>query len=235
MGHIRGGGSSRGLAVTALAVVIATAGCGGSDQRQAQAEDAAKVAAAKTDAAKAEAAKTAEQGAKQAAQGLEAMAKGLEAMASGAAAGTKAVDPVSFRDLQTFFPDLDGWENEKPTGERMTSPFAFSQAEVRYSKGDSQIEMKIVDSGFNQLLFTPFAMMMQAGYEKETQSGYEKSTTVAGMPGWEKWNTDGKDGSVNALVGKRFLLSIEGRNVPDVKALHAIAAKIDLSKLAALK
>ena len=233
MRQILGGrGARRALAVTALAVAIATAGCGGSDQRQA--EDAAKVAAAKTDAAKAEAAKTAEQGAKQAAQGLEAMAKGLEAMAGGAAGGTK-VDPVSFRDLQTFFPDLDGWEKEKPTGERMTSPFPFSQAEVRYSKGDSQIEMKLVDSGFNQLLFTPFAMMMQAGYEKETQSGYEKSTTVAGMPGWEKWNTDGKDGSVNALVGKRFLLSIEGSNVPDVKALHAIAAKVDMNKLAALK
>jgi hypothetical protein len=223
MGNILAGrGFRRGLAVTVLAVVIATAGCGGSNERQAE------------NAANAAAAKTAEQGAKQAAQGLEAMAKGLEAMANGAAAG-KAVDPVSFRDLQTFFPDLDGWEKEKPTGERMTSPFAFSQAEVRYSKGDSQIEMKLVDSGFNQLLFTPFAMMMQAGYEKETQSGYEKSTTVAGMPGWEKWNTDGKDGSVNALVGKRFLLSIEGSNVPDVKALHTIAAKIDLNKLAALK
>lgn len=233
MGHILGGrGVRRGLAVTWLAVAIATAGCGGSDQRQADAAKAAQATAAKTTE---QAAKTAEQGAKQAAQGLEAMAKGLEAMANGAAAGTKAVDPVSFRDLQTFFPDLDGWEKEKPTGERMTAPFAFSQAEVRYAKGDSQIEMKLVDSGFNQLLFTPFAMMMQAGYEKETQSGYEKSTTVAGMPGWEKWNTDGKDGSVNALVGKRFILSIEGSNVPDVKALHAIAAKIDMNKLAALK
>jgi hypothetical protein len=234
-----GCGVRRVLTVT-LTVAVAAVGCGGSDQRQA--EDAAKAAAAKSAAAQATAAKgteqgakTAEEGAKQAAQGLEAMAKGLEAMASGGAGGTNAVTPVSFRDLQTFFPDLDGWEKEKPTGERMTSPFAFSQAEVRYAKGDAQIEMKLVDSGFNQLLFTPFAMMMQAGYEKETQSGYEKSTTVAGMPGWEKWDTEGKDGSVNALVGKRFLLSVEGSNVPDVQALHAIAAKIDMNKLAALK
>jgi hypothetical protein len=78
-------------------------------------------------------------------------------------------------------------------------------------------------------------MMMQAGYEKETQDGYEKSTLVAGMPGWEKWNTERKDGSVNALVGKRFILSIEGDNVEDVKALHAVAGKIDFNKLAALK
>jgi hypothetical protein len=224
----------RYVTLTAVALSIAIAGCGSSEQQRAQENAQAADAAAKaTEQATRTAAKSAEQGAKQAAQGLEAMAKGLEAMAG--AGGGKAVEPVSFRDLQTFFPDLDGWEKEKPTGERMTSPFAFSQAEVRYNKGDAQIEMKLVDSGFNQLLFTPFAMMMQAGYEKETQTGYEKSTTVAGMPGWEKWNTDGKDGSVNALVGKRFLLSIEGSNVPDVKALHAIAAKIDFNKLAALK
>ena len=114
------------------------------------------------------------------------------------------MDPVSFRDLQTLFPDLDGWEKAKPTGERMTAPFQFSQAEVRYRKGNSRLEIKIVDSGFNQLLFTPFTMFMQAGYEKETSSGYEKSTTVGGQPGWEKWNTEGKDGEVNAFVGKRL-------------------------------
>jgi hypothetical protein len=223
----------RQLALTALALSLVTAACGGSEQKKA--EEAA--AQAQADAAKttAQAAKTAEDGAKQAAQGLEAMAKGLEAMAGGAGAGGKAVAPVSFRDLQTFFPDLDGWEKEKPTGERMTAPFAFSQAEVRYTKGEANIEMKLVDSGFNQLLFAPYAMLMQTGYEKETQDGYEKSTSVAGMPGWEKWSSQRKDGSVNALVGKRFILTIEGNNVDDVKALHAIAAKIDMNKLAALK
>ena len=223
----------RQLAVTALAIAIVSAACGGSEQKKA--EEAAAQAQAQAAKTTEQAAKTAEQGAKQAAQGLEAMAKGLEAMAGGAGGSVKTVDPVSFRDLQTFFPDLDGWEKQKPTGERMTAPFAFSQAEVRYKKGDSRIEMKLVDSGFNQLLFTPFAMMMQAGYEKETQDGYEKSTTVAGMPGWEKWNTERKDGSVNALVGKRFILSIEGDNVDDIKALHAVAGKVDFNKLAALK
>jgi hypothetical protein len=223
----------RQLALTALALSIVVAGCGNSEEKR-RAEEAAAQAQAAAKATE-QAAKSAEQTAKQTAQGLEAVAKGLEAMAGGGSGGVKAVDPVSFRDLQTFFPDLDGWEKEKPTGERMTAPFAFSQAEVRYNKGDARIEMKLVDSGYNQLFFAPFAMMMQAGYEKETQSGYEKSTTVAGMPGWEKWNTEGKDGEVNALVGKRFLLSIEGNNIDDVKALHAVASKIDLTKLAALK
>jgi hypothetical protein len=219
-------------AVVGLAIALATAGCGPSEQQR-QAEQS------KQEAAKAaeQAAKATEKGATEAAKGIEQMAKGLEALASGAAAAgnIKPVDPVSFHDLQTLFPELDGWEKEKPTGERMTAPFAYSQAEVRYKKGESRLDVKIVDSGFNQLLLTPFAMMMQAGYEKETSNGYEKATTVGGQPGWEKWNTEGKDGEVTAFVGKRFLLTVNGRNVEDIKALHAVVGKVDLNKLANMK
>jgi len=116
----------------------------------------------------------------------------------------------------------------------MTAPFAFSQAGVRCTKGDARLEMKLVDSGFNQLFLTPFAMMMQAGYEKETEDGCEKSTMVAGQPGWETWNTERKDGTVNAFVGKRFLLTVDGNNVDNVQVLHEIAGRIDMTKLSAL-
>jgi hypothetical protein len=214
------------------AVMVMTVACGKSEQQK-QAEQAAQQATQATQ----QAAKTAEQGAAQAAKGIEAMAKGLEAMANSAAANinTKPADPVSFRDLMALFPDVDGWEKEKPTGERMNAPFAFSRAEIRYKKGDARLEIKLVDSGFSQLFLAPYSAFLQAGYEKETSSGYEKSTTVAGQPGWEKWNTEGKDGELNALVAKRFLMTIEGRNVDDIKFLHGIAGKIDMAKLATLK
>jgi hypothetical protein len=156
-------------------------------------------------------------------------------MVSGGSGNAKPVDPVSFRDLQALFPTLDGWEKGKPTGERMTSPFRYSQAEVTYTKGDSRIQLKMADSGFNQLFFAPFALALQAGYEKETSEGYEKSTTIAGQPAFEKWNTESKNGEVTAIVGKRFLVSIEGNDIDDVKALREVVGKIDLAKLAALK
>jgi hypothetical protein len=117
----------------------------------------------------------------------------------------------------------------------MTSPFPFSTTEARYTKDDARIEIKMTDSGFNQLLLTPYAMFLTAGYEKETSDGYEKSTKVNGQPGWEKWNSEGKDGELNALVGKRFLLQIEGRQIEDIKVLHDVAGKIDMGRLAALK
>jgi hypothetical protein len=214
----------RFVCAAAVAAMVGVVACGKSETEK-QLEEAAKQAD--------QTAKTAEKASEQAAKGLEQMAKGLEAMASGG--NQKAVDPVSFRDLQAIFPELDGWTKEKPTGERMSSPFAYSQAEVRYTKGESNVALKIVDSGFNQLLLTPYAMFLQAGYEKETSSGYEKSVQVANQPGWEKWNTEGKDGELNALVGKRFLVTIEGNQIADTKVLHDIAGRMDMNKLAALK
>jgi X-X-X-Leu-X-X-Gly heptad repeat protein len=215
-----------------LAVVSALVGIGacGKSAEQKRQEEASKQVA--------QAAKTTEQAAKQAASGLEQMANGLAKMAAGAAAGAgdlKPVDPVSFRDLETLFPELDGWKKEKPTGERMTSPFAYSQAQVRYTNEPASLELKIVDSGFNQLLLTPYAIFLQAGYEKETSEGYEKSTKVNDQPGWEKWNDDSKSGELNALVAKRFLISIEGRHIDGNKVLRDVAARLDMNKLAAMK
>jgi hypothetical protein len=211
--------------ILAMAVLLVAGGCGKSSEEK------------KEEKQEQQAAKTAETGAAEAAKGLEQMAKGLEAMAGGAAASgsVSAVDPVSFHDMQALFPELDGWQKAKPTGEKMSSPFKYSQAEVQYTKDDARITLKMMDSGFNQLLLTPYAMFLTAGYEKETSDGYEKSTKVNGEPGWEKWNDSGKDGELNALVGKRFLVQIEGRQITDIKALHELAGKIDMAKLSALK
>jgi len=215
----------------------AASACGKSEQQK-QAEEAAKqIEAAAKDASKAAetAGKQSAQAANDAAKGFEAMAKGFGAMVNGTAGDGKVVEPVSFRDLEALFPTLDGWERSKPTGEKVSAPFKYSNAEVTYTKGDSRIELKLADSGFNQLFFAPFAMLMQSGYEKETQDGYEKSTKIAGQPGFEKWNSEDKDGELTAMVGKRFLLSIEGRKIADIKTLHDVVGKIDLAKLASLQ
>jgi hypothetical protein len=180
-----------------LVLVLACAGsaCGGG---QSEVEERADEAA---------------RGAEEAARGLEEMARGLGALAGGDADVTP-VEPVSFRDLQTAFTELDGWEMGKPTGERMGMPVNFSQASVAYTRGDARIEAKIVDSGFNQILLAPYTMFLTAGYERETESGFEKSTQVAGYPGWERWSGEAQDGDLNAVVGRRFLVMLEGHGAP---------------------
>ncbi len=221
-----------------------SAACGPSPEEKAATalKDAATAAAkageemAKAGAAAANAAQQGAPAGDQAAKGMEDFAKAMQGMAAamGGANGGKPADPVSFRELQAAFPTVSGWTMDKPKGERMTAPVAFSQTEARFKNGDQQIEVKIVDSAFNQILVAPWAMFLSAGYEKETDDGYEKSTTVAGHPGFEKWNTTRKDGELNIVVAKRFLVSVEGDKLTDVKQLHDFAAKVDFSKLAAL-
>jgi hypothetical protein len=217
------------LAVLCL-VIVSAAACGKSEQQK-QAEEAAKQL---EEAGKklAEAGKQAGAGSAEMAKGLEAMAKGLGALAGG---DGKAVEPVSFKELQTLFVDFPGWEKGKPTGEKMTAPVSFSKAAVVYRKGESRIEASLVDSGFNQLLLLPYMWIQNVGYEKETENGYEKAVKVMGHPGFEKWNTNAKDGEVNAFVNKRFILQLEGRNIEDTKVLHELAQATDLGKLASLK
>lgn len=217
-------------AATLIAATCTLAACGGSSEQQKAAEQlkqqSEQVQKSADDMSK---------NAQDMAKGFEAMAKGLAGAAGAAGGDVKPVDPVSFRELQTVMPDVSGWEKTNPTGERMTSPFSFSQASVTYKKGDAEIEQKIMDSGFNQLLFAPFSMFMAAGYEKETQDGFERSVNIGGNPGWEKWDKGSKNGELSVVVGKRFLVQLEGHGVDDVSALHSVLDKTDLKKLAELK
>jgi hypothetical protein len=201
-----------GLTVLFLASTLA---CGGAKQ---EARDSEKSAQGAQDSAQ------------QMTKNMEAMAKGMQA-----AGDQKPVEPVSFTVLQPLFPDLPGWEKGKLEGEKMTMPFPFSQASCAYTKGDSVLNVKIMDSGFNQALTLPFTMFLASGYERQTGDGYEKSVKVGEFPGWEKWNSESKHGELNAVVGKRFVVTIDGNDLENHTILYTVAEKLDLSKLAGLK
>lgn len=183
----------------------------------------------------------AQETAKQTGSGLEQMAKGFEQMAKSAEEATKSleqhapVDPVSFRDLQTVLPSVAGWEMGKPKGEKMTSPVPFSKSEASYERDDARVQVEIMDSGFNQMLIAPAMMMLAAGYERETDSGYEKGTKVGAYPAFERWDSDGRNGELNVVVNKRFIVKVEGNNIADPKVLREFAQAADLAKLAAMK
>jgi hypothetical protein len=230
----------RRFATWGLVAAILMAGCGKSEEQIAAEkadEDAKKAAEAIQKAAESAAAAGTAAGAAAAAQGVEGFAKALEGMA-GAMAGKgpdgKPVEPISFRDLQTALPEVSGWTRGEVQGERMTSPIPFSESEVEYTKGDSHVTVKIVDSAFNQMLVAPWAMFLTAGYEKESTDGYEKSVTVSGHPGFEKWDSRNKDGEINLVVAKRFLVTIDGNNIADTSVLQEFASKVDAGRLVAL-
>jgi hypothetical protein len=169
------------------------------------------------------------------AKGMQEMAKGLQQMAGQGGGGQEPVEPVSFRELQTVLPDLGGWEKSRPTGEKMSAPIAMSQSEVTYTKDEARITAKVVDTGFRQMFFLPFTMMMAAGYEKETAEGYEKATMVGAYPGFEKWDESSKRGELAVAVNKRFFVNLEGDNLQSTEVLRDLMSKVDLGKLAGMK
>jgi len=217
-----------------VAGLFATA-CGKSEEQK-KAEQAAEDLKKAAEALGAAAAQT---GQAAATQGMTDAAKAMQGLAAamGGAKGPdgKPVEPIAFQTLQTHLPKVSGWEMKEPEGEKMTSPFPFSQIEARYTKGEARIDAKIVDTGFAQMLVAPWSMMLAAGYSKESSRGYEKATTVSGHPAIEKWNKDSKNGELDILVGKRFMVTIEGHDVDDMKTVQDFASKFDFNAIAAAK
>ena len=217
-----------------LAAAIALGGsvaCGQSPQEK-QAEEARKQAE--------EVQNQAEKSADQMSKGADELAKGFEELAKGmgAAMGTadgKAVEPVDFRALQALLPDVAGWQKGETEAEKMTMPVSFAYASSRYNKADSEVSLKITDSGLNQMLIAPITMMMAAGYQKESTNGFEKSTTVAGQPAFEKWNKSTKRGELTLFVNKRFVVELEGEGIADNKDLYAFVDRTDLKRLSSLQ
>mgnify|MGYP003527221106 CR=1 FL=1 len=132
-------------------------------------------------------------------------------------------------------PEQSPPEPSEPEGEMMTAPVKFSQTEVTYTKGDANVQLKVVDTAMSSLLTMPYQMFLVTGYAKETNDGYEKATSYNGNPGWVKWNSADKNAEIGIIVGKRFLVTAEGSGVDDVKTVEGFLGKIDLGKLASLK
>ena len=219
--------------VIAIAALLA-AGC------KSQAQKDAEQAAENVKKAAEQVAKAAEQqGTAAAAKGANDMATALQGMASAlSGAGTpdgKPVEPVAFQTLQQHLPKVSGWEMEEPEGEKMNMPVPFSQIETDYKKGDTRINVKIVDTGMAQLLVAPWSMMLPTGYSKESSSGYEKATTVGGQPAIEKWDKSSKNGEFDVLVGKRFMVTAEGHQLDDMKQLQDFVSNFNFGAIAAAK
>ena len=173
------------------------------------------------------------------AQGMADMAKAMQGMAAaiggGGSGDGKPVEPVATDVLKGVLPAVPGWTMDAPEAERMTSPIAYSQVETTFKKGEAEIEMRVVDTGYAQMLIAPWSMFLASGYSRENSDGYEKSVSVGGNPGFEKWDVSSKQGELNIFAGKRFMVTIEGRDLADTKVLHEFASKVDFGKIAGLK
>ncbi|MBE0571195.1 MAG: hypothetical protein IH618_06590 [Ignavibacteriaceae bacterium] len=151
----------------------------------------------------------------------------------------KKYEVVDFRELKALLPEnLGDLKRTNTEGEKSGAMgFTISKAEADYNNEDysQRIDIEITDmtgaSGFAGLAAWGWAM---ADIDKETESGYEKTTKYKGHKAFEKYNNEYKDGSIEVLVSGRFMVSVNGNNVPMTAIMSAID-QIDVGKLEAMK
>jgi len=150
-------------------------------------------------------------------------------------AGKQTAPAVDFENLVALLPDLPGWTRSKPKGEQQNMGITMSRAHAEYEKGESSIELEIVDSALNQLVLTPLSMYLASGFNERSSDGYKKASPLAGHPGFESWENDAKRAEVTVLVANRFIVHGTGRSVENSDPVKTLVQRVDLAKLAHLR
>ena len=162
-------------------------------------------------------------------QGRELMNLGLQRVAPVHA------NVVDYEVLKAVLPVVRGWTQSSIRGEQSSMPFNVSRAEARYHRGDSSVDLEVIDTASNQLLLAPFAMFTGAGYSERSDDGFKRATTFRKQPGMEDWHSGSRRGEVTAIVNGRFIIRATGQDVEDLADVRQIMDAVSFAKLDALK
>jgi hypothetical protein len=151
----------------------------------------------------------------------------------------KKYEVVDFRELKALLPESIGdLKRTNAEGEKTGAMgFTISKAEADYNSEDHSrsIDIEITDftsaTGIAGMAVWGWAM---ADIDKETESGYEKTTKYKGHKAFEKYNNQNQYGSLEVLVADRFMVSVDGNNVP-MAVIKSAMDQIDISKLETMK
>ena len=225
------------MLAAASAALLLTA-CGPSPEQVAREESMKKLEQAAKDMEAA--GKRMEAGAAKGGQDVGAavgdMMKALGGLAGAAGAGS--FEPIDFRKLKEALPqELAGFDKGESSGEK-NNAFGIAVSEAKQSfrtaDGSKRVRFEITDPGS---LSGPFAlanMWINIEVDKETGDGYEKTSTVGGRKLHEKWSKSGKHGSVQMVVGNRFMVDVDAQGV-EMNDVKSLIGKIDVAKLEAMK
>lgn len=151
----------------------------------------------------------------------------------------KKYEVVDFRELKALLPETIGnLKRANAQGEKSGAMgFTISKAEADYNNEDysQSIDIEITDlsgaSGYAGFAAWGWAMV---DVDKETETGYEKTTKYKGHKAYEKYDNQDQYGSIEVLVSGRFMLSVNGNNVP-IAVIKSAVDQIDIGKLEAMK
>ena len=174
-----------------------------------------------------EAAGQMEDAAAQMQEAAQKMEEAAQKMAKG-----ENVAVVDFRQLKELLPEkIAGMDRKTSEGEKTGGfGFTFSTARATYEEDNKRLEVNIADTGGVGMAIMGMAAWSQMEMDRETEEGYERTTMIEGYKAFEKYNSRDQRGEISLIVGSRFIVNIEGRNISE-KDLQAAVKGIDLAKL----
>jgi len=146
----------------------------------------------------------------------------------------KPVDPVNWRELVPFLPDIEGWKarGEAKGSTVNTGNFKITQVQKKFTNNGNRLEIQITDGGYIQMAYAGFKAMF--AFEFDTSDEYTRKTKIMDFPAIENFKYKSKLAMLMILVADRFLVQLEVRGLKDTSVLKAIALTLALDKLAAL-
>jgi hypothetical protein len=168
--------------------------------------------------------------------GIQAATAAMNSVAGSLAGGGAKAALVDFRALKALLPEaIGGLKRVSASGEKNAAlGMGASHAEGRYEgDGGARLKVKIVDLAAMGALAAAGMGLAAVEVDKETDHGYERTTMLGGNKALEKYDSRSREGEVQVSVGGRFMVEIDGHNVP-MEAVKDALSKIDLAKLQAL-
>ena len=172
---------------------------------------------------------------------MNQMRKTMEQMQQDLEEGV-SVEPVDFRELRALLPEeLSGMERSNAAGEKGGAMgMAISKATGEYSATDESergnIQITITDLGsLKGAAMMGYGWMMME-IDRESDNGYERTTEYGSFPAHEKWERrgDSSNGEMQVMVGNRFIVAIDGRQV-GMERIKSALERVDLEKLEEMK
>ena len=167
-------------------------------------------------------------------EATEKMEEAVSKLEEATKEGVVATEPIDFRELKELLPkSAAGIDQTESKGEKAGAMgLKMSTAESSYIQDDKEIKVKITDIG---ALADGMGSMMTAAWlmtevDRETDTEYEKTTEFEGYRGYEKYNSEYKNGTLTFIVADRFIVEVSGNNV-EMDDIKDAAKSVDLGGL----
>ncbi len=167
-------------------------------------------------------------------EAAENMATAAEEAGKGLGEDRDPVPPVSFKVLLGYLPaQIDDMKKDNPRGETSTmGEWTFSQASADYNGEEGKsASVEIFDYAYIGMMYAPIRMWLKMKINRESTEGYERTTEIAGFPAYEKFENSDQHSEATILVGDRFIVTIDSRQMPEDTPRH-VAENMELRKLA---